>query len=57
MSWNLPVISSAEGAIPEIVRDGITGYIVNPKSPEEIADKILTLANNPGLRLENGNER
>ena len=37
MSWGLPVITSNEGAISEIVQDGITGFIVNPKSPEEIA--------------------
>jgi len=54
MSWGLPVISSTEGAIPEIVQDGITGFIVNPKSPEEIADKILTLVNNHRLRREMG---
>ena len=54
MSWGLPVISSNEGAIPEIVQDGITGFIVNPKSPREIADKILMLVNNPGLRKEMG---
>ena len=54
MSWGLPVISSNEGAIPEIVQDGITGFIVNPKSPEEIADKLLTLVNNPDLRKKMG---
>lgn len=54
MSWGLPVISSNEGAIPEIVQDGITGFIVDPKSPEEIADKILTLVNNPDLRKKMG---
>jgi glycosyltransferase involved in cell wall biosynthesis len=54
MSWGLPVISSTEGAIPEIVIDGITGYIVKPKSPEEIADKILTLIDNPDLRKKMG---
>jgi glycosyltransferase involved in cell wall biosynthesis len=54
MSWSLPVISSNEGAIPEIVQNGVTGFIVDPKNPEEIADKILTLANNPDLRSEMG---
>lgn len=54
MSWGLPVISSNEGAIPEIVQDGITGFIVNPKSPKEIADRILTLVNNPDLRVKMG---
>ena len=54
MRAGLPVISSAEGAIPEIVQDGVTGFIVNPKSPEEIADRILTLVNNPDLRRNMG---
>jgi len=54
MSWGLPVISSTEGAIPEIVQDGITGFIVNPNSPEEIADKIINLVNNPDLRKNMG---
>jgi glycosyltransferase involved in cell wall biosynthesis len=49
MSYGLPVISSSEGAIPEIVQDGKTGFIVNPKSPEEIAEKILLLVNNSSL--------
>ena len=54
MSWGLPVISSTEGAIPEIVQDGVTGFIVNPKSPEEIADKIMILINNSDLRIKMG---
>lgn len=54
MSWGLPVISSFEGAIPEIVQDGITGFLVDPKSPEAIANKILILANNLDLRKKMG---
>lgn len=54
MSWGLPVISSAEGAISEIVKNGVTGFIVNPKSSVEIADKILTLVKDPSLRREMG---
>lgn len=54
MSWGLPVISSNEGVISEIVHDGITGFIVNPKSPKEIAGKILTFVNNFDLRKKMG---
>ena len=54
MSWGLPVISSTEGAIPEIVQNGVTGFIVNSKAPKEIADRIITLVNNPDLRKKMG---
>ena len=56
MSYGLPVISSPEGAIPEIVQNGETGFIVNPKSPEEIAEKILFLANNSPFRKVMGDK-
>jgi len=56
MSWGLPVISSTEGAIPEIIQDGINGFIVNPKSPVQIAEKILFLINNSELRKKMGIE-
>ena len=56
MSYGLPVISSDEGAIPEIVKDGINGFIVDPKSPEKIAQKIHCLANDQDLRTKMGCE-
>ncbi|MFQ6106404.1 MAG: glycosyltransferase family 4 protein [Thermoplasmata archaeon] len=39
-----PVIASAVGGIPEIVKDGRTGLLVRP-DPSEIASKIMELAN------------
>lgn len=54
MRAGLPVISSPEGAIPEVVQDGVTGYIVNPKNPEEIADRILRLVRDADLRERMG---
>lgn len=54
MRAGLPVISSSEGAIPEIIQDGLTGFIINPNCPEEIADRILVLADNPNLRRSMG---
>ncbi len=49
MSYGLPVISSNEGAISEVVKDGVTGFIIDPKSPVDIANKILILVDNPKL--------
>lgn len=54
MQCGLPVISTSEGAIPDIVEDGITGFLVNRKDPIDLADKIELLINNPFLRYQMG---
>lgn len=46
MQAGLVVVSTFEGAIPEIIDDGKTGYLVNKKSPKEIAIKIIELDKN-----------
>ncbi|MGQ9689618.1 MAG: glycosyltransferase family 4 protein, partial [Desulfobaccales bacterium] len=50
MQWGLPVVSSAEGAIPEVVVDGVTGFIVNPRDIAQLTDRVLRLVNDPELR-------
>ncbi|MEK7505340.1 MAG: glycosyltransferase family 4 protein [Patescibacteria group bacterium] len=47
MAAQKPVIGTCYGGTPEIVIDGVTGYIVNPLHPEEIAAKTLDLLKNP----------
>lgn len=42
-----PVVGTCYGGTPEIVVDGVTGYIVNPLHPEEIAEKTMDLLKNP----------
>ncbi|PKN51545.1 MAG: hypothetical protein CVU55_11395 [Deltaproteobacteria bacterium HGW-Deltaproteobacteria-13] len=54
MKYGIPVISSNEGSIPEIVIDGITGFIVSPEDTEEMARKVIALIKNPKLRKELG---
>lgn len=41
-----PVITTTMGGLPEMVEDGVNGYLVPPKNAEEIADKILYLCKN-----------
>jgi len=43
MASSKPVVSTRYGGASEIVIDGVTGYIVNPLSSKEIANKTLIL--------------
>jgi glycosyltransferase involved in cell wall biosynthesis len=54
MSCTLPVISTTEGGIPDIINDGITGYIIEKQNPEKLAAKIEELILNPELRKQMG---
>jgi glycosyltransferase involved in cell wall biosynthesis len=50
MSYGLPVVSTFEGAIPDIVVDGETGFVVQQKNSHQLAAKLELLATRPDLR-------
>ena len=54
MRAGMPVITSGEGGIREVVLDGVNGFIVNPRNPQEIAEKILLLINDGNMRKQMG---
>ena len=56
MAAGLPVISTDKGAITESVVDGLNGFIVEPKHPEQIAQKLQTLLADKNLREAMGKE-
>lgn len=43
MAACIPVIGSNSGGIKEIIQNNLTGYLVSPKSPIEIAEKMIYL--------------
>lgn len=45
-----PVVSYDVDGAREVVLPGITGYLLPPKSVDEMADALLTLAGDPALR-------
>jgi glycosyltransferase involved in cell wall biosynthesis len=47
MTMCLPVVASNVGAVAELVEDGVTGFLVPPLSPDEMAKAILTALENP----------
>jgi L-malate glycosyltransferase len=50
----LPVIVSNVGGLPEVVKDGETGFIVEPKNIQQLADRLYDLVINPELRMRLG---
>ncbi len=52
LAAGLPIISTDQGAIIESVIHNRNGFVVNPGKPEEIADKLRILINNPNLRQQ-----
>jgi glycosyltransferase involved in cell wall biosynthesis len=50
----VPLIASQAGALPEIVIDGVTGLLVPPKSPQQLADAMEALASDPARRASMG---
>lgn len=52
MSLNCPVIYTKKSCGPEIVKDRVEGFLVDPDNPIEIAQKIILLLENPSLRDE-----
>ena len=54
MAHGKPVVASRIGGIPELVRDGETGLLVEPKEIAQFAHSIRTLMNDPALRAQLG---
>jgi glycosyltransferase involved in cell wall biosynthesis len=50
LSVGVPVVSTAVGGVPEVVRDGENGLLVQPGRPEELAAAVRRLLEEPGLR-------
>lgn len=46
------VIGTAVDGIPEIIRDGVDGYLVEPRNPVQLAEKMNKLIENPRIRNE-----
>lgn len=54
MQQSLPVISTKEGGIPDVVEDGITGFLVDKNNPIQLAQKLEILIKDKILREKMG---
>ena len=54
MASGLPVVASRFGGFPEVVEDGVTGLLVQPQDPADLAAKLDALLADPARRAAMG---
>jgi len=54
MSCGKAVIGTRAGGIPEVIEEGVTGLLFEPENDADLADKMLTLLNDPDTRVKMG---
>jgi len=47
-----PVVATRVGGVPEIITDGRDGFLVDPRRPDLMAEKIMRVAGDRALRAE-----
>jgi len=54
MACEVPVVASRVGGLPEVIRDGVEGYLADQGNIEEMSGRTLEILSDPGLRTEMG---
>lgn len=54
MACGTPVVASQVGGLAFLVQDGVTGYTVPVDDPQEMANRLLTLVDDPTMREQMG---
>ena len=49
-----PIVAARAGAVPEVVQEGKSGFLISPDDSEELTKALLHLIREPELRLEMG---
>lgn len=53
-AFRKPVVATTVGSLPEIVRDGETGYLVPPRNAQKLAEAVIKLLKDERLRKQMG---
>jgi glycosyltransferase involved in cell wall biosynthesis len=51
-----PVVATRVGGVPDVIRDGEDGFLVEPGDTEQLAERLARLAHDPALRERMGEE-
>lgn len=52
--YRVSVIATAVGGVPELVENGVNGFLIAPRDTDTLAERILTLAGDAALREKFG---
>jgi len=50
MQFSLPIVATRWRGIPSIITDGDNGFLVDPKDPIGLSEKLETLLRDPAMR-------
>lgn len=51
---SIPVVATRRGGLTQIVLEGVTGFLVDPECPQQLAQRLSTLLNDAALRTQLG---
>ncbi len=54
MAWGLPIVATTVGGVPDLIADGVNGFLCTPNDANSLAEKILRLIDEPALRAKFG---
>jgi glycosyltransferase involved in cell wall biosynthesis len=49
MAAGKPIVATSVGGVPEVVRDGHTGFLVPPCDPDALAARVLFVLQDPAV--------
>jgi glycosyltransferase involved in cell wall biosynthesis len=52
MQWGVPVIATRVAAIPDMIEDEVSGLLIHPGKPDEIASAVLRVRRDSALRQQ-----
>ena len=56
LAAELPVVATRVGGVPDVVRDGEDGFLVEAGATDDLADRLAQLAGDPALRTRMGKQ-
>jgi glycosyltransferase involved in cell wall biosynthesis len=56
MARGLPVVATRVGGNPEVVEEGVTGFLVPARRPQDLAERMVYLLRRPDLAREMGRQ-